>query len=317
LAFVALLAAALYTIRVNPEIRVYRQAIHVKRSWAGRLAADPAPRFILAGGSSAAFSVDGESLLRDHGVRLVNFGLHAGMGPLFVTAVAAREARPSDTFLLALEPGLLTEPFSSPDLGAQIGWALGEQELIRASPITGERVHWMEDLLSLRPGAFQVFNVLGAVVVRKRIYRYSIRDFNESGWQRAHDFREFGPPSLPSQPLSGDALRLLDALAQWGQTNRVNLMYSLPWAYVPPDQAEPFRRVNAAFLAQVRQKMPVLKDLALGVHSIRSHFADTAWHLTPEAARLRTENLAASLKSAAAWSRDELELLAREQPQNP
>jgi hypothetical protein len=311
LALVTLAAAAVYTVRWNPEVRFYRHAIAVKRAWSAQLAAGAAetPRYLLAGGSSAAFSVDGGRMLDRHGLRLVNFGLHAGMEAPFLVAIAAREARPGDTLIVAMEPELLTTPFTAPDLAAQMGLALGEPRLIAASDVTGDPVPWVDSLVSLRPGAYHAFTLLGKLALRKPLYRYAPPEIHPSGWQEARDFREFALIQPGAPRLAADGRNLLAALVRWARENEVRVCYSLPWACVEPAAATEFRRTSASFLREVAEFLPVLKEPALGVHSVREHFSDTGWHLTPAGAQARTDALAGQLRAGQFWTTDELDAL--------
>lgn len=311
LAVITLAAAAVYTVRWNPEVRFYRHAVAVKRAWADALTAGTnAPRHLLAGGSSAAFAVDGGRLRSRHGILLANFGLHAGMEAPFLVAIAAREARASDTLIVAMEPELLTSPFTAPDLAAQMGLALGEPRLIHASDITGQSVGWVDSLISMRPGAYHAFTLLGKIALRKPLYRYAPPEVHASGWQEARDFREF-PLVQPGQSrLSADGRALLAALARWGKIANVSVIYSLPWSCVEPASTESYRRASAAFLLEVTEFVPVLKDPTLGVHAVREHFADTGWHLTTIGAQARTDALAEQLKRRQFWTVTELTALA-------
>lgn len=311
LAVITLAAAAVYTVRWNPEVRFYHHAIAVKRAWASALTAGTnAPRYLLAGGSSAAFAVDGERLRSRYGIPLVNFGLHAGMEAPFLIAIAAREARPGDTLIVAMEPDLLTSPFTAPDLAAQMGLALGEPRLIRASDITGQPVGWVDSVISLRPGAYHAFTLLGKIALRKPLYRYAPPEVHASGWQEAHDFRDFPLVQPGRARLSADGRALLAALARWGKGADVSVICSLPWSCVEPVAADPYRRASAAFLREVLEFVPALKDPTLGVHAVREHFADTGWHLTPAGAQVRTDALAEQLKLRHFWTAAELDALS-------
>lgn len=312
MAFATLLATAGYTLWLNPEIRFYVHAAKVKRAWTEKLHHECGRAIVVYGASSCAFAIDGESMLETHGLPVANFGMHAGMEPLFLTALAVRSTRPGDILVVAIEPGLLLAPFGSPDLAAQMGIALGDPRLVHASDLTGEHVHWMEDILSLRPGAYHLFTLLGKFALGKPLYRYAPDDVRPSGWQQTHERREIRdqePTSITELPA--DSRRLLGALSRWGRTNRVEVVYSLPWGWVSDEKLEQFKRMNAGFLREVARFMPVLKDPLLGAHPVREHFADTEWHLTAEGARLRTEALAAELKARKYWSVAELESLAR------
>jgi hypothetical protein len=311
LAAIALAAAGVYTVRWNPEIRFLSHAVAVKRAWARALTVGTdAPRFLLAGGSSALFGVDGERLGTRDGIRLVNFGLHAGLDAPFLLAIAAREARPGDTLIVAMESNLLTSPFTANDLAAQMGWALNDLRLIHASDITGQPVGWVDSVVSLRPGAYHAFTLLGKIALRKPLFRYSRAQVHASGWQEARDFRDFHLEQPGATRLSADGRALLAAAADWGKVAKVAVIYSLPWGCVEAATEEPYRRASAAFLREVSDFVPVLRDPTLGVYAVREHFADTGWHLTPEGAQARTDALAEQLKLQQFWSSAELNDLA-------
>lgn len=307
-----LLGTAAYTLWLNPEIRFYRYAANVKQTWAEKLHSQFGPIIVVYGASSCAFAIDGERMLEKHGLPVVNFGMHAGMEPLFLTALAVESTHPGDTLVVALEPGLLLAPFDSPDLAAQMGMALGKPRLIHASDLTGEPVHWVQNILSLRPGAYHFFTLLGKIVLGKPLYRYSPRDLRPSGWQQTHERREINDQEpFIVQSLPEHSQRLLGALANWCRTNNVEVFYSLPWGWVSQAKLEQFKVMNASFLRHVARFLPVLKDPMLGAHPIREHFADTEWHLTAEGAAQRTDALAAQLKSRACWTIEELEEIVR------
>ncbi len=305
----SLVLAAAYTVFLNPEIALYRHAAAVKRQWSENLTLYHTNKFVFCGGSSTAFSIDGESILAQQGLPVVNAGMHAGMEPPFLAAFAASLATPGDTLVVSIEPGLLMSPFSSPDLAAQMGVALGEPGLIHASAITGEPVHWLDTIVSLRPGANHTFTLLGKIALGKPLYRYQKADIQPSGWQIARDFREF-EEALPGEGhLSVDARQLLVKLKDWGQKNEVRIVYSLPWGYTSPRNAAALRKVNLRFLIEMAEIMPVLRDPTLGVHTQKEDFADTCWHLRAEAARNRSAQLASLLKDSLYWPTSELAVL--------
>lgn len=309
---VALLAAAAYTLWLNPEIRFYRHAAQVKRTWAHNLHRYHGSIYLVYGASSCAFAVDGERMIREHGLHVANFGMHAGMESLFLTALATGSTQPGDTLVVAIEPGLLVVPFDSPDLAAQMGMALGAPRLVHASDLTGERVHWVENILSLRPGAYHLFTLLGKIALRKPLYRYAPDDVRPSGWQQTHERRQIPDQGVSSSgALSPDAKRLLEALSRWGKTNKVQVVYSLPWGWVSGERMAKFQKMNARFLLEVAGFIPVLKDKSLGAYPVREHFADTEWHLTAEGAVVRTDSLARDLKAGEYWTIAELEELEK------
>jgi hypothetical protein len=308
-ALVGVLLAAVYTFRFNPEIAFYRQAVEVKQQWAERVGSEGTPLFVFCGGSSCAFSVDGQRMLDRHGVAAVNYGLHAGMGPRCLTGLAADVVRPGDTLVVAIEPELLALPFGASDLGAQIGLVLGKPQAIRASQITGAPVDWSGDILALRPGAYHAFTLLGKIALGRPLYRYSADDLTPSGLQCTAERREFADMRLFDR-LSADGRALLVALKGWGDDRGIEVVYSLPWGYVDPQRAAAARQSQARFLLDVASAVPVLKDPALGVYTVREHYADTDLHLTVEGAAIRSDSLAEQIRAGAHWTCEELGVLA-------
>jgi hypothetical protein len=110
--------------------------------------------------------------------------------------------------------------------------------------------------------------------------------------------------------LSHEAENLLGWLRDWSTAHRVRVAYSMPWMCVDPRDVTVIQRSNAAFLQQVAQYLPVLKDPHLGASTTREYFADTINHLTPEGSALRTDSLAQQLQAWDVWKNQELEILS-------
>jgi hypothetical protein len=307
----SLLAAAGYTFWLNPEIRFYRYTAQIKQAWTEQLRREHSSLVVVCGCSTTAFSVDGQRMLERHGLPTVNFGMHAGMEPPFLVALAAQAARPGDTLVLELDPVLLAAPFSSADVAAQLGFSLGQPSLIHATRITGEPVHWAEDLLSLRPGAYHCFTLLGKIALRKPLYRYQRQDVRPSGWQQTKERTEIIDEAPPDVGLSADARRLLQATKTWGETNRVQVVYSLVWRYATPEHHRRFQRLNLGIVREVAEIIPVLKDPVLGAYTVREHFADVGAHLTEAGAAARSDALAQQIKNRSFWTFEELRDLER------
>src|SRR5690349_18242884 len=74
------IACILYTIRLNPQVRLFVHASMVKKQWAAKLSSDYTNKTVIYGGSSCTFSIDGHYALTNHHFALANHGLGAGMG---------------------------------------------------------------------------------------------------------------------------------------------------------------------------------------------------------------------------------------------
>lgn len=306
-ALIALLASAAYTRWWNPEVRLYVHAVEVKEAWARQLDSGFTNKTLVFGGSSTSFTIDPVRIRDRTGLAVANYGLHAGMLPRFLTGFAAASARPGDLLLMAMEPELLVVPINGSDLAAQMGFALDQPEWVHASNVTGEPVHWVENLVSLRPGAYHFFTLLGKIALGRPLYRYAPTDFTESGWQRTEERRAIANPGRWAAPLTVDARILLTALKEWSATHGIRLAYALPWQYVAEPYAAAYQADNLRFLVQVSEFLPVLADERLGAYGVREHFADTPLHLTPAGAAVRSDELAALLKAGRFWTKAELE----------
>jgi len=95
--------------------------------------------------------------------------------------------------------------------------------------------------------------------------------------------------------LSPDAAALLAQIGQEAERRSIRVVYVLPWSYAPGESAEIQRQANRDFLDQVEAIMPVLREPAMGVHTERAEFADTAQHLNFEGATRRSRAFAEAM----------------------
>lgn len=309
-AFLAWATAAFYSLRLNPEVLFYRDLSEIQKVWADRLRTTTATQFILVGGSSALFSVMPERAWEKDRVPLVNFGLAAGTGAQVMVLRGLAQARAGDTLLVGIEPGLLTEDGVPTGLGIQYAFAVGRPRWICDPRLDIPAMSWGSAILALRPGGYHMVTLAGKLLTRRPLYRYGIQDVSQGGWIRTaeREFDDTPPGHGPS--LSAWSTTFLQSLAQLAGEKGVRLMYVLPWAYCPLGQAEKFRQGNAAFLLQISNFMPVLRDDRLGAIHDKDLFADSSWHLNLEGSRLRTDVLAAQLLEVRMWEKADLEQFA-------
>lgn len=297
---------ALYSTRWDAEVRFYTALSRIQDAWVRKLGNTHANKIVFYGGSSCTFSIDGDYLFVNHNLPVVNRGLAAGMGIKIPTLNALKDLKPGDTLVIALEPGQLTSPAELTSLALHFCFAVNHPEWARDRTLQLPACGHISAWLALRPGCQHLVVMTGKLLQGRPLYRYDVEHARPSGFV-ATDVRNpiSGPPGHGDR-LSADVVNFLPALRQWCDTNGVRVAYSLPWGYCPPDQAAAFRRQNAATLLRLSAFVPVLKDPQLGADTNATHFADTVWHLTASAARLRTEALAPALKHWDLWSADEL-----------
>jgi len=286
----ALCLAACYTLFLNPEISLWKHAYRLKCQWSRHLPHDQ-PRIVIYGGSSCGTSVNAARMRTNHNLPVINMGLAAGFGADMLTQFALNELRPGDTLIVALEPELLCADAGLPALGIQCSFAVGHPEFaIRAG------ASWPSALLSLRPDAYHCLTLLGKVLLRQPLYRYSKDEIQSDGWHAVTARRDIPEPIVAAFDLSPHGHDLLRRIREYCAERHVRVAYSLPWMYVSPQQEAKAKAGFRDFLDQVSSIIPVLNDVALGTHTVKEDFADTPLHLKPEAANRRSDEIARALR---------------------
>ncbi len=291
-AILAWLVSATYTLRWNPEVALFRHAALVKLAWSQHLDQQFTNKTIVFGGSSSTFSIDAALALRERQTPIANLALGAGLGAKVLTRFALQQAHAGDTLLMMFEPGLLAADLEPTQLGQQIAIALGRPALAHPADelLPTERLPARIYGAALRPGGYHFFTLLGKVIRRQPLYRYTTTDFDEAGQQQT---TARAPLSTPrgQVKLSEPARLWLRQLRDECDQQNIRLIYALPWAYCPPEQTEAFQQENEHFLAQIAAFMPVLNEPRRGAYGAAEHFADTAYHLNKQGAALRTREL--------------------------
>jgi hypothetical protein len=306
-ALVGWLGCAAYSLYLDPSVRLWLDAARIKQAWAEKMTREYKSKILVYGGSSCAFSINGARILEEQGLPVVNMGLGAGFGARFLTRWAISEARPGDTLVVALEPDLLGGELTDTTGAVHLSYALHQPGLLRdfddSAPLS-----LASQLLMLRPGGSHLVILAAKIAGGKPLYRYRTEDINASGWMQTAVRLPADSPG-PAMALSAQGRRLLKDLAGWCSQRNVRLAYSIPWEFATPDDRVSFQKQNAAFLLQMAELMPVLKDPALGVCTNREYYADTGWHLTPAASNLRSDSLGRQIREWSTWSRAELRTL--------
>jgi hypothetical protein len=310
-ALITWLVCAVYAIWLNPEMRFFTRLAALQKTWAKKMDAEHGKKLVIFGGSSCMFSIRGEQMLAEAGVPTVNYGSAASFSVKVPALQAFGSLNPGDTLLIAIEPEQLTDPIDLTSIAVQFSFATGHPEWALQPALGLPKISVFSAALALRPGSYHTLTLLGKLLRGGPLYRYNFEDASASGWMRtAVKLPLQGPPRLGPE-LSPDAERFLSSIRDLCAVKGVRIAYSLPWALVPHEETNAFRRSNARFLAKVSRFIPVLRDDKVGAHSRAEDFADTAWHLNEAGAELRTRQLGEAVKSWKMWSLAELEELAK------
>jgi hypothetical protein len=297
-----------YTLWLNPEISDAVQGAMIKNHWAERMTLEHGAKILVYGGSSCEFSIDGERMLNRFNLPTVNYGRSAGMGAMVLTESVLDHLRPGDTLIVALEPGLLTDPLDPPTLGVQFSFAMHHPGWVVHPRFNVPSLNWFQGLAALRPGGYHTFTLLGKIASGQPLMRYQVSDYRPSGWEQTKVRLKINGPAGHGPRLSGDARALLYGLRVWCEQRNVRVAYSLPWSYTPLDKETSFQMGNIDFLLQVNEFIPVLKDTHLGADTDVEHFSDTVWHLNGTASALRTDELGEQIKNWNIWTAEDLSL---------
>ena len=273
-------------------MRFWKAAAAAKSDWTDSLRkSENVPVIICLGGSATGFGIDAEYAERELDCRLVNFGLHAGMGADALTGFALSKARKGDTLLVMLEPELLADSEMETALGVQFAYAIGEREILNWKGVTSS-FH----LANLRPGASNIFGVIGKILMGRPMYRYQLRDMRKSGLLTTSVTSGLVARNSSPESLSGSAEKLLKDLVSVARERKLNVIYGFPWVYSDEENAHLVRRDRSKFLNDVEKIMPVIYEDGWGVSTEKINFRDSPQHLSETAARRRTELLVKALQ---------------------
>ncbi len=310
-------ASAYYTLRLNPQVRLIVQGEAIKNAWAEKMDHEHGSKIAAIGGSSCAFSVDGEMMLKKYNLPVVNYGRDGGLGAVMMTEATLPHLRRGDTLIVGFEFGLLDEHPEYSALSLQFCVEAGHPEWA-LEPILGTgKVGKFELAAALRPGGYHLFTMLGKVISHRDMFRYKLSDYGASGWMQTAVRRPMNGPAGMGSVISPDWVGYLRHLREWCQNHGVRAAYSLPWLYAPPEMAAEQRARNARLLRQIEEIFPVLKDPHLGVDTNAGDYADMQAHLTATAAESRSEELAQAIVHWDVWKTNEMNALASCVPQSP
>jgi len=210
-AAVGWLGCAGYSLCLEPGQRFYLEAARIKRAWAEKMGREHKSRILVYGGSSCAFSINGERILGEQGLPVVNMGLGAGYGARFLTRWALSEARPGDTLIVALEPGLLSGDLTDTTDAVHLSYALHQPGLLRNLD-NSATFSLASQLLMLRPGGSHLITLVAKIAGGKPLFRYRLQDISPSGWMQTAVRLPVDSPG-PAGALSAQGRAFLKDLA--------------------------------------------------------------------------------------------------------
>jgi len=300
----SILGAWRYVLKLSPEVDLYTYAAHKKIAFARKLDERGLSKIVICGGSSCAFGVNTDAMQTAFHLRVVNFGMHAGMGAPVLVGLALKYTKPGDTLIVSLEPHLLFVPFDWPALGDQISYALKEPELCEGGPLHLYRRGTLGIFLTMRPGAQNMLLFLPRELSHLGVI-YPKSSFSPSGWQ-SYDGHVQPHTSIIGTVISPDGQMLLEKVVGYCHENNIKVAYAIPWLYCDAAQLPYYKTVFSKYLYEVSRFIPVLKDPTLGIDTDPDDFADGNNHLRPRSATRRGEELAKLIIQWSTWDSKEL-----------
>jgi hypothetical protein len=272
----------------------------------------PSPKLLLVGGSSTLFGLNAKEIQAQTGVRTINLGTHAGMGPDYLLYHARQVAKPGDTVLLVLEYELYYYGKLEP------AWAdiVVLDYLLARDPEYFNQLTPMEkwNAIMLTPGkrlmaGFKKRRREGSRPIERPLTEanifhrvYSVGYLNECGDQTRHT-SAVRPVSLELLAQSGSKLGqelpknpkgfgVIESFCRWARTNQVLVLATFPSCYDRPEYHRPAARHFVERLTEFycQMNVPVIGQYTDGLYPVDDLF-DTGYHLTETAALRRTDKL--------------------------
>lgn len=300
-AFVTSVAGATYAIWLNPEMHFWKTAAERKLSWVEQMRAKHGHVIGVVGGSTTTFAIDAGLIEREYGLPVANLGLHAGVGAEACAGFGLAALQSGDTLIVSIEPDMLTgEDVGATSLATRLAYSLGKPEILHWQKSEGFTLQ-AADFTKFQPGGGHVITMLGKLAMRMPLYRYSAENSQPGGLQITDERRNFAVGTATNTKaatlsLSPEGAALLANIRQAAERRGIRVAYAMPWSYAPEQSAEIQRQANSHFLDQVAAIMPVIREPAMGVHTARDEFADTAQHLTSDGARHRSQEFAKTIR---------------------
>jgi hypothetical protein len=266
---------------------------------------------LLVGGSASLFGLNAKEIEARTGHRTVNFANHAAVGATYLLREAQQVAKPGDTVLLVLEYELYTEgkleqAWVDPVLVDYL--VARDPDYLRRLPLAEQWTVFMlaTDARLVRGLKYRLRNGRTEGPVEHEGAPYSVRCLDGWGDQTCntedarprHRDRVWQQKSVLGDGLSArlKGAESIEAFCQWAKTNNVRVLATFPNLCYQPEYYGEAARQSIASITNLfsRLGVPVVGDYKDAILPA-DQFFDTCYHLTAEAAQVRSQRLAAQL----------------------
>ncbi|MCU0537261.1 MAG: hypothetical protein MUD14_25525, partial [Hydrococcus sp. Prado102] len=284
----------IYNVHYGGELSWLRMMYEDKMALAAEQNAPK--RLLIVGGSGAHYTINAKEIERGLGIPTINLGLDGPVGLDVILSSTIDAVRPGDIVLLIPEYLILLQPDGLGDRSTGFGVATGRPGLGDIPPKQFAEEAWLLGVPSLRALTKSTMDL----VEKGKLTGYYSDPVDDRGDPTVTKEREGEWWKLKiDRPVTKHALNSIAQFRKEVEAKGGKLILSLPWIYGSTDEKT---LANVKKTAQELAKIAPLiyeKD-SFNIKSDSNLFADTHYHLQPEARIIRAEELVEQLKPSIA-----------------
>ena len=292
---VAWLMGYIYNARYGGELSWLRMMYRQKMALAAK--AEAPRRLLITAGSGAHYSINSEIIEQELGIPAFNLGLQGDLGLNVILPLILEQVRPGDIVLVIPEYLMLLD---EDGLGqgdglygsAPFGIAIGKPGLGGVPPKQLAEDAWKLGVPTLRAVSKSALDI----AQKGRMTGYLSDPITDRGDATVVKERtgEWWKMKF-KKPVSQHSVQRLAQFKQEVQDKGATLIVSLPWVYASTDEKTVSNVKKTA--EKLSRVVPLVYDEAsLNIQTDVSMFADTHYHLLPEARIVRSRELVEQIK---------------------
>lgn len=244
-------------------------------------------RLLIVGGSGVHYTLNAKLMEQELGFPVFNLGLDGNLGLNVILPSALEQVRPGDTVLLIPEYLMLLDEDGIGERSVSFGVATGQPVPKGISPKQWAEDFWLSGIPGLRP----LVKTSVDLIEKGEIDDYYADPITERGdptktWQRKSKWW----PMKIERPISQHAVKRISQFRKEVEAKGATLILSLPVFYASTD------RKTIASVKETADKLTEIAPLlynpeTLNLKTDSRLFADTHYHLQPEARMVRSQEL--------------------------
>lgn len=285
----------IYNVYYGGELSWLRRMYEQKAAYAAEINAPH--RIIFTAGSGVHYSVNAEWMQQKLGIPVFNYGLQGDMGLNVILPLMLEQARKGDIIVLVPEYLMLMDKDGLGDGdglfgSAPFGWAIGQPGLGNIPPKKMLEDTWLLGVTTLRAATKSTIDV----IEKGRMTGYLSDPITETGdptkvKERTAEWWKLGF----KESVSPHSLKMIAQFRKDLEAKGAHLIVALPWVYA---NTEPKTVASIQKSADELSKIvpTIYNPENLNIQSDSTMFADTHYHLLPEARIVRSQELVEQLK---------------------